>query len=187
MLAHGIHIPDPPLRRSGLPSSLAHLPASVPAALQDRSTNRDDDFVIGTGFRLTFGEADERSLELAGRLLARGVGKGTRLGLLFPNNPSWVIAWLAAARIGALTVPMSTFSPAAELTRAIRHADVHALLLAGSFGDDDLSSRLEHALPGLDQSDPELELECAPFFRWAHVDDAAPCWSSALDRSIGTG
>ncbi|MEY2434531.1 MAG: hypothetical protein QOC92_4256 [Acidimicrobiaceae bacterium] len=184
MLAQGVHIPELPLRRSGIPSSLAHLPASIPAALHARARDSSNDFLVGPDFRLSFGEADEQSLELAGRLLALGVGKGTRLGLLFPNRPSWVVAWLAAARIGALTVPLSTFSPGAELTHAIRHADVHGLLLTASFGDVDLSMRLEQALPGLDRSDPELELECSPFLRWAHVNDASPRWSARLHRSV---
>jgi acyl-CoA synthetase (AMP-forming)/AMP-acid ligase II len=78
---------------------------------------------------------------------------------------------------------MSTFSPGAELARAIRHADVHALLLADSFGDVDLRTRLEEALPGLAQSDTDLELECAPFLRWAHVDGASPKWSRSLDHA----
>jgi acyl-CoA synthetase (AMP-forming)/AMP-acid ligase II len=169
-----------------LTDALAHLPASIPEALRARAGDRDDDFVIGTDFRLTFGAADQESLALAGRLLAMGIGKGTRLGLLFPNNASWVIAWLAAARIGALTVPLSPFSPGSELARAVRHADVHALLIAASFGDVDLSSRLEQALPGLANSGPTLEIESAPFLRWAHVHGASPRWSSPLERRVRT-
>jgi len=42
---------------------------------------------------------------MAKGLLASGVGKGTRVGLLAPNSPEWVVAWLAATRIGAV-VPM---------------------------------------------------------------------------------
>jgi acyl-CoA synthetase (AMP-forming)/AMP-acid ligase II len=173
-----------PLRRTGLPASLAHLPATIPAALDARSATPDDDFVIGPDFRLTFGEADSRSFELAGRLLAAGVGKGTRLGLLFANDAAWVVTWLAAARIGALTVPLSTFAPGAELARAIRHTDVHGLLLATSFAEVDLGGRLEQALPGLVTSGPELELDAAPFLRWAHVVDGAQGWSRPLDRAV---
>ena len=100
-----------PLRHYGLPAELETLPASVPAALQRRLGNGADPFIIGTDFRLTFAEADSESIELAGRLLASGIGKGTRVGILFPNGPTWVVTWLALARIGALSVPLSTFSP----------------------------------------------------------------------------
>jgi acyl-CoA synthetase (AMP-forming)/AMP-acid ligase II len=173
-----------PLRRSGLLPSLAHLPATIPAALAARAGTPDDDFVIGPQFRLTFGEADRQSFELATRLLASGVGKGTRLALLFANDADWVVTWLAAARIGALTVPLSTFSPGAELARAIRHADVQCLLAAPSFADVDLTERLEQALPGLGRSGPDLALENAPFLRWAHVVGGIAPWSHDLAHPV---
>ena len=50
---------------------------------------------------MTFGEADRESAHLAARLLAAGVGKGTRLGVLYPNGGAWLVAWLAAARSAA--------------------------------------------------------------------------------------
>ena len=39
-----------------------------------------------------------------------GAGKGTHVGILHPNGSEFVVAWLAAARIGAVSVPFSTFS-----------------------------------------------------------------------------
>jgi len=174
-----------PLRRLGLPSSLADLPATIPELLAARASEPDAAFIIGKDFRLTFGEADEQSMSLAGRLLAAGVGKGTRLGLLFPNDAQWVITWLAAARIGALSVPLSTFSPAPELAGAIRHADVHALLTAPSFADRNLVARLEEAMEPLAQSSPRLEMPNWPFLRWIHVHgDAPPQWSNPLSESV---
>ena len=102
------------MRRYGLPAELDGLPASVPAALQRRLGRGSDPFVIGTDFRLTFAEAEAESAALAGQLLASGIGKGTRVGLLYPNGPGWTLNWLALARIGALTVPLSTFAPGAR-------------------------------------------------------------------------
>ena len=78
--------------------------------------------------RITYAEAETESAQLARGLLAQGVGKGTRVGILFPNGPEWTIAWLAAARIGALTIPINTFSKARELGWTLRHADVDTLL-----------------------------------------------------------
>ena len=71
--------------------------------------------------RITYAEAGVESARLARGLLARGVGKGTRVGLLFPNGPDWVICWLAAARIGALVVPINTFYKARELGWTLQH------------------------------------------------------------------
>ena len=129
---------------------------------------------------MTFGEADRASAHLAARLLAAGVGKGTRLGVLYPNGCPWLVAWLAAARIGALTVPLSTFAPGPELARALRHTDVHAVLMAGAFAGESLAARLEAGLPGLAESGPELYLEAAPHLRWVCVDEDTPRWSRRL-------
>ncbi len=129
---------------------------------------------------MTFGEVDRKSARLAARLLAAGVGKGTRLAVLYPNGGAWLVAWLAAARIGALTVPLSTFAPGPELARALRHADAHAVLMAGSFAGDSLTTRLEDGVPGLAQSDPDLYLETVPHLRWVHVDNGTPVWSREL-------
>ena len=54
---------------------------------------------------LTYAEAERRSRVLARGLLAAGAGRGSRIGLLFPTGVDFVLAWLAAARIGAIAVP----------------------------------------------------------------------------------
>ena len=59
--------------------------------------------------RISYAEASQRSARLARGLLAEGAGKGTRIAILMPNGPDWVVAWLAVARIGAIAVPLNTF------------------------------------------------------------------------------
>ena len=49
--------------------------------------------------RVTYREVEEASADLARGLLAAGLGKGSRVGLLAPNGPEWIIGWLAAARL----------------------------------------------------------------------------------------
>ena len=157
------------------------LPASVPEALALRRQRPDDLFVVGPDFQLTFGESDVLSSKLASRLLAAGVGKGTRLGVLHANDPDWVVSWLAGARIGALTVPLSTFAPGPELVRVLRHTDVSSLLTTSSFLQSSLSSRLEEGLEGLAGSGPSLTLEQTPYLRWIHVNDSESLsWSRPL-------
>ena len=169
-----------PLAVEPLPTELTSLPATIPDLLQARATQADDAVLIAPGGGMTFGEADRESAHLAARLLAAGVGKGARLGVLHPNGCRWLVAWLAAARIGALTVPLSTFAPGPELAGALRHTDVHAVLMAGAFAGESLPARLEAGLPGLAESGPELYLEAAPHLRWVCVDEDTPCWSRQL-------
>src|SRR3984885_7479647 len=124
------------------------LPGSVPELLSRRRAEPDGEFLITDEERLSFAEADAQSRTLADALLASGVGKGTRVGILFPNCAQWLVAWLAAARIGALTVPLSTFAPGAELARLLRHTDTQVLLMGRSIAGRDLVARVADALPG---------------------------------------
>jgi acyl-CoA synthetase (AMP-forming)/AMP-acid ligase II len=60
--------------------------------------------------RLTYAEADRCSASIAKGLLARGAGKGTRVGLLAGNSPEWIVGWLGITRIGAVAVLLNTYS-----------------------------------------------------------------------------
>jgi acyl-CoA synthetase (AMP-forming)/AMP-acid ligase II len=70
--------------------------------------------------RLRFAEAEARSARWARALLAAGVGKGTRVGVLMPNGPEWALAFFAATRIGAVAVPVNTFLRTRELAWLLR-------------------------------------------------------------------
>lgn len=91
---------------------------------------------------LTYGEADRRSADLAGALVGLGAGQGTHVGVLYPNGSDFVIAMLAAARIGAVVIPFSTFATASELARQLLHSDAEILLATKSFRGHDYTTRL---------------------------------------------
>ncbi|HWW45546.1 MAG TPA: AMP-binding protein, partial [Acidimicrobiia bacterium] len=101
---------------------------------------------------LTYADAASRSAALAKGLLASGAGRCTHVGLLHPNGASFVVGWLAAARIGAVTVPLSTFSTSAELRTLLRMADIEMLLATTSFRGRDYVEALREAMR--DQSSP---------------------------------
>ncbi|HEV7853368.1 MAG TPA: class I adenylate-forming enzyme family protein, partial [Mycobacterium sp.] len=163
------------------------MPASIPELLAIRRGAPDGEFLITDHERLTFAEADTASLELAEALLVFGVGKGTRVGILFPNCAQWLICWLAAARIGALTVPLSTFAPGAELVRLLRHTDTQVLLMGRSIAGRDLVGRVADALPGLAEGDSAISLEAVPFLRRVHVWPGCDLpWSMPWPGSTGS-
>ena len=145
------------------------MPASIPELLAIRRGAPDGKFLITDDERLSFAEADTASLELADALLASGVGKGTRVGILFPNCAQWLISWLAAARIGALTVPLSTFAPGGELARLLRHTDVQVVLMGQSIAGRDLVERMQDALPSLTDGGAVIAAPEAPYLRRVYV------------------
>ena len=96
--------------------------------------------------RLTYQDAERLSARLARGLVALGVGRGSHVGLLYPNGADFVVAMLAAARIGAVVVPFTTFATARELGEQLAHADVAVLLAARSYRSHDYVDRLTEVL-----------------------------------------
>jgi acyl-CoA synthetase (AMP-forming)/AMP-acid ligase II len=130
------------------------LALTVPQLIRDRARDRGDAiFLAYDDVHLSYTEADRRSATLARGLIAIGAGKGTHVGVLQPNGSAFVIAWLAAARIGAITIPLSTFSTSAELLTLIKNADIEILLSAESYRAHDYVDALTTAIADLDPAD----------------------------------
>lgn len=146
-------------------------------------------FVALGGERLTYAEVERRSARLAKGMLASGVGKGTRVGLLAPNGPDWVVAWFAATRIGAVAVMLNTYNKAAELARTLRHGDVALLVTIGAHLGTDYLDRVEAAAGGLaEQRHRRLFVTELPYLRSIWAIDAAPRrWCGRLDDLAARG
>ena len=164
------------------------LPLTVPALLRARVAERPDARAAGraTTTSLTYAEADRRSAELARGLLAAGAGAGTRVGAPPPQRARLRGGWLAAARIGAVSVPLSTFSTSAELVGLLRGADVALLLAAAGYRSHDYPASLRAGIPELDLGAPPPLLAAAvPSLRRIAfaVDGPAPAvdpgWTTA--------
>ena len=99
-------------------------PLTVPALLKARAETRGHHpFLVSDDLVLTYAGAAARSAALAKGLISWGIGPGAHVGLLYPNGPQFTVAWLAAARIGAVIVPLSTFSTGAELRTLLRNGE----------------------------------------------------------------
>jgi acyl-CoA synthetase (AMP-forming)/AMP-acid ligase II len=132
---------------------------------------------------ITFAEWDRRSATLARGLIARGVGKGTRIGFIYGNGPSFALMFAAIARVGAIAVPISTFIKSNELARVFRQSDIAGVVVQRQLLGNDYVARLCDALPGLASSEsPELRLTEVPFLRWV-VSDGASLPSTVRDIS----
>ena len=165
---------DEDFLRSAVPDRPAH--ETLPALLRDAAVRFENrEYLVLGERRVTFADAERKSAEWARGLLALGLGKGTRVGILMPNNPDWVLAFLAAGRIGALTVTLSTLFQPPEISWGIRHNDIDTLLVAARYLNNDYLDKLEQALPGLAlQTAPELYLPEHPYLRriiiWGECD-----------------
>jgi acyl-CoA synthetase (AMP-forming)/AMP-acid ligase II len=128
----------------GLPSP------TLPGLLRSRAEQLGHEIAhVHDEDRITFRELDERSREIALRLVAAGVGKRTRVGLLLPNGIEWAVIACAIARVGGVLVPLSTLLRPPELEAQLRGASVsHLVATRAHRGRDHLADL--HSL------DPEL-------------------------------
>ncbi|WP_235834158.1 AMP-binding protein [Actinomadura logoneensis] len=86
-----------------------------------------------TGERLTFAEVDRRTDALAALLAGLGVRPGDRVGVMVRNRPEFPLSWLAAAKVGAATVPVNTAYRQYDATHVLAHAGCRVLLTTGEF------------------------------------------------------
>jgi acyl-CoA synthetase (AMP-forming)/AMP-acid ligase II len=121
--------------------------ATVAEILRHQAHSRKDHpLLVCDTDRIGYAEADRRSAELARGLIALGAGKGTHVGLLYPNGTEFVVGMLAAARIGAVVIPFSTFATARELREQLVDSDAAILLSAVSFRSHDYAARIAEVL-----------------------------------------
>lgn len=78
--------------------------------------------------RWTWEETHQRAAALAQDLGARAVGRGTRIALLADNRPEVLVASFAAARLGALLVPLNPRLAGPELATILELAECAAVL-----------------------------------------------------------
>ncbi|MDC8972738.1 class I adenylate-forming enzyme family protein [Mycobacterium marinum] len=130
----------------------------------------DHPFLVCDSDRISYAQADLRSAELARGLIALGIGKAAHVGLLYPNGSDFVIGMLAAARIGAVVIPISTFVTPRELHEQLVDSDTQILLSADTFRSHDYAGRLRQLLgdTGFDGED-RLFSRAIPQLRTAWV------------------
>jgi len=163
---------------------------TMPAVIRRAATSfGDNDFIVMPDRRMSYGEAERASRRVGRELLAAGVGKGTRVGFMFPYGTDWMVAWWATTRIGALCMPFSTSYKPAELRRALRYGDVDLLMAPATLFDHDHQAFLEEAVPGLAVARRgDLRLPELPYLRsvWVTGDADRP-WAEPLDLDYRTG
>ena len=83
--------------------------------------------------RVTYRELDERVNRLANALLLKGVKKGDNVGLLMPNSKEMLEIFFAAAKIGAVNVPVNIRLSPPEIAYILTNAGVKILFLGENF------------------------------------------------------
>jgi len=143
----------------------------------------------GPVIRKTYAQVWEEASTVARALVARGVTKETRVGLLATNRPEWITAMFGVALAGGTCVALSTFAKASELEYQLRVGDVSVLVFERSVLARDFAAELIELCPDLTKAtsaEGEVQSTRLPFLRrLVCIADAAPAgafelWSDLL-------
>jgi long-chain acyl-CoA synthetase len=95
----------------------------------------DREALVCGGDRLTYGELDRRATALCRGLRALGVERGEGVAAMLPNCTDLVLSFLAAARLGAVFVPVDIYHRRPELERLLEDGEVSALIVGPELGE----------------------------------------------------
>ncbi|KAJ5902863.1 AMP-dependent synthetase/ligase [Penicillium taxi] len=87
-----------------------------------------------TGTRWTYADLKNESDRVARGLLAMGIQKGDRIGIMAGNCEQYVSVFFAAAQVGAILVVLNNTYTPAELYYALNHTDCRALFMTPRIG-----------------------------------------------------
>lgn len=101
----------------------------------------------------SYGHVDTQASSFAAALSELGLGAGDRIAVNLPNGVEWIIALLAAAKLGAVVVPVSPQLSSHDLRYQLRHAEASAVVTIERWGGVDYLQRFEDLLGDL----PDLQ------------------------------
>jgi fatty-acyl-CoA synthase len=136
----------------------------------------------------SYDELWARSMAVARALVACGIGKEGRVGVLMTNRLEWVSSCFGIALAGGTVVGLSTFSTAAELEHLLKVSGVSVLLFEPTVLAKDFAGMLRDLEPAITTSGPGgLRSPAFPFLRWlATTGDksagAIESWAQFLAR-----
>src|SRR5437016_3664145 len=102
--------------------------------------------------RLTYADWDTLADRVAAGLAVRGVGRGDVVALLLPSTPFYLVAYLGAARLGAITTGINVRYRRSEIGHILRRSGARCLLAVEEWHEADFRSTVEGLraeLPGL--------------------------------------
>lgn len=103
-------------------------------------------FVTCRERRMTYGEVDAQADALAAALHELGIEAGDRIALTLPNWPEFIVSAFAAAKLGAVIVPLNPRFTPPELQYMLRHSESVAVVTAESWEGVDYLARFEQFL-----------------------------------------
>ena len=97
------------------------------------SRNPEHPAILFKGSTITYRQLDQLSDGCAAAFASIGIARGDRVALLLPNCPQFIIAELAAWKIGAVLAPLNPLYAEAEIEMALRESGATAIVVLTRF------------------------------------------------------
>lgn len=108
------------LRQPGTPAEL----------LRQQSLARPDkEALVCAQVRLTYRCLEAASAAVKNQLNELGMRKGDKIGLLFPNQPGYVVSFFGASGLGATVVPINPLLKSEEIAHILSDSEARALIV----------------------------------------------------------
>ena len=124
----------------------------------------DRNMTVFDGKHWTYAQVNERVNRLANALTELGIVKGDRIGMLTVNCNQYIEAYFAAAKLGAIFVPLNFRAKAEELSYMIANAQIKVLIVGNRYVEmvdgmlPELTS-IEHCITLEEGTDGKLDYE----------------------------
>jgi fatty-acyl-CoA synthase len=126
---------------------------------------------VASGRRWTYDEFGAEVDVFARGLMARGIGKGDRVGIWAPNCAEWTITQYATAAIGAILVNINPAYRTHELAYALNQSGVKLLISATEFKTSDYRKMIDEVRP-----------DCTALEDVVYI--GTPDWVSVVDTAV---
>src|SRR3982074_542755 len=98
--------------------------------------NPDKEAVVLHPFRLSYGQIDALSNQVASSLQQRGLKLGEKVGIMLPNVPQFVIAYYGVLKAGGVVVPMNVLLKAPEVSFYLTDSEARTLITWEDFAGE---------------------------------------------------
>ncbi|MDX6237104.1 MAG: fatty-acyl-CoA synthase, partial [Kribbellaceae bacterium] len=125
---------------------------------------------VASGRRWTYAEFGAEVDVFARGLMARGIGKGDRVGIWAPNCAEWTITQYATASIGAILVNINPAYRTHELAYALNQSGVRLLISATEFKTSNYREMID-----------QVRGDCAALEEVAYI--GTPDWDAIVEAA----
>ncbi len=119
---------------SGVPQTLDYPDWTIPDLLEQTAEKHPDYLAVCfNDLEITYKELLRKVTGLANGLKDLGIQKGDRIALLLPNSPTYIVAYYAIVKLGAIVANINVMNHGEELKRILNHSRVKAVVTLDLF------------------------------------------------------